>query len=122
MANPLGNLEGLRKMALDISFKSFGVPVTILPGGPYTKRRQIKGLWIREYTETEPGGLNVSSDVPDRRLAVKRSEAGEINRQTRLVTSDGMSGRIRAFRVDAPVEIFPDHFRLTLVPDDEITP
>ena len=76
MANPLGNLEGLRKMALDISFKSFGVPVTILPGGPYTKRRQIKGLWIREYTETEPGGLNVSSDVPDRRLAVKRSRSG----------------------------------------------
>ena len=33
-------------------------------------------------------------------------------------TQDGVGGKVRNFRVDAPVEIFSDHYRLSLVPDD----
>ena len=117
----MSGIEALRADALAAAFDAFSIEVTLLAAGPFTSSKTVSGIWVQPVTDTDLGGFDLQSDRPSRILAVKRSEAEGINREARLQGPDGYGGAVRGFRVDAPVEIFSDHFRLTLVPDDTIT-
>ena len=106
----------LRADALAASFDAFGQDVELLVGGSITESKVILGIWTQPTTQTELGGFDLQADRPSYILAVKKVDAPRITRGDRLRAK--YAGRMQGFRVDGPVEIFSDHFRLQLVPDD----
>ena len=114
-------IEDLRADALAAAFHAFSIEVTLLLGGSITESKVILGIWTQPVTATDLGGFDVQSDRPSRILAVKRSAAPKITRGDRLRAEDGVGGPLRNFRVDGFSEIFSDHYRLTVVPDDTTT-
>ena len=115
------DISALRADATEIAFDAFGVDVELLVGGSITESKVVSGIWVQPVTTTDLGGFDVQSDRPSRVLALRRSDAPKITRGDRLRAGDGVGGRLKNFRVDAPVEIFSDHYRLSLVPDDATT-
>ena len=115
------SITGLREDSLAGAVDAFGVDVTVLAVGPFTEEKIVQGIWVQPVTATDLGGFDVQSDRPSRILALRRSDVQGINREARVRAGDGVGGRVRVFRVDAPVEIFSDHLRLSLVPDDAST-
>ena len=113
-----GSVAEHHAAALDAAFDAFGFDVTLLASGPFATSKKAEGIWVQPITETDLGGLDVQSDRPSRVLALKRSDAEGINRQAKLQAPDGVNGAVRNFRIDGQVEIFSDHYRVQLVPDD----
>ena len=107
--------------ATGAAFDAFSIDVELLVGGSIAAAKTVGGIWVQPVTETDLGGFDLQSDRPSRVLALKRSDAPKITRGDRLRAEDGAGGRVRNFRVDAPVEIFSDHYRILVVPDDTIT-
>ena len=108
----------LRTAATEAAFSAFGFDVVLLAAGPVTTEKTVDGIWVQPITETDLGSLDVQSDRPSRILAVKRADAPTMNRQVRVRCPDGVGGPVRGFRVDGQVEIFDDHYRVQLVPDE----
>ena len=115
------DITGLRADATGAAFDAFAIDVELLQGGSIAETKTVGGIWTQPVTETDLGGLDVQSDRPSRILALRREDAPTITRGDRLRTRDGYNGRSRVFRVDGFHEIFSDHYRLSLVPDDTIT-
>ena len=112
----------LRRDATEAAFDAFSIAVELLQGGSFSSSKVVSGIWVQPVTTTDLGGFDVQSDRPSRVLALRRSDAPRITRGDRLRAGDGVGGRLRNFRVDAPVEIFSDHYRLSLVPDNTAPP
>lgn len=110
----------LRADGLAIAFTAFGVPVEILSPLRGVVMAEITGVWVQPTTQTDLGGFDMQRASPSRILAVRRKEAPKMRRGYRLRTGDGVGGPVRNFRVDGFAEIFDDHYRLALVPDDSI--
>ena len=121
------SVVSLRQDATKAAFDAFGITVT-LRGRAMCRpefgdaMRTVQGIWVQPVTDTDLGGFDVQKDRPSRILALKRGDADGVKRGSELQAHDGYNGRLRVFRVDAPVEIFPDHVRLSLVPDDNPPP
>ena len=110
----------LRADSLAAAFAAFGVAVEVLSPSRGSLMGTITGVWVQPVTEVNLGGFNVQRSSPSRILAVRRKEAPKMRRGYRLRTGDGVGGPVRNFRVDGFAEIFDDHYRLALVPDDSI--
>ena len=113
-----GSVAEHHAIALNAAFYEFGFDVVLLAAGPFTTAKNAKGIWVQPITETDLGGLDVQSDRPSRVLALKRSDAEGINRKAKVQAPDGVGGIVRNFRIDGQVEIFSDHYRVQLVPDE----
>ena len=115
------DISALRQDATEAAFDAFGIDVELLQGGSIAADKTVGGIWVQPVTATDLGGFDLQSDRPSRVLALKKIDAPKLGRGDLLRTQDGVGGRLKVFRVDAPVEIFSDHFRLQLVPDDTTT-
>ena len=114
------DITGLRADATGAAFDAFAIDVELLQGGSIAETKTVGGIWTQPTTQTELGGFDVQSDRPSYVLALKKADAPKVTRGDRVRAEYG--GRLRRFRVDGPLEIFSDHYRLQLVPDDTTAP
>jgi hypothetical protein len=103
------DLAGLRSLVREVNFTTHGVPAIV--GGVQTRI-----IWLTPITEERPGGADFNRADPRRVLAIRRDDVPAVPRGTSVAVTEHTQEAPSVWTVDAMDQVFPDHYRVTVVP------
>lgn len=107
----------LRTLTLDTNFSIFGVDATVRPlDGPTVSARLI---WMTDTTEDSPGGTQFPRKEGRRAVALRRSEVAAMPRGTVITAPEATGGEARTWKIDGPVVLEAEHWRVFVVPHEQ---